>query len=438
MSQDHSETVAAAESQAGFGLPQVLNILFRGRRIIFYLTLLGLLAGVAYGLITKPLYRATAQVRPGIVSYSENGAPIREWALKDIVRWFRTGLFWDEMREVAPFDEAPGAPIILAEFISSGPQSRGGNVVTLTNLSPDPLHAVKALELAIATFNREGSQDSTASTLQLTIGGAEIRKKKIEFEMDKVAGEMERTSLKVKNIETEILKVDAEEKRINGEIEYLQYGRQWRLAAVKKTLAEAEEARARQTDAEALLKSFLDSESAGTISPSAGDNPVDAILLQSVQRNEAALAGELLTTVNELGSYIFNRSVYADSLREYAAEIQAEIIGLELEKSVDLAQERAAFQLQIDDLIVVRDVDLKSKIDHLTSDLQAEQNQLDMLSPLEQVGHVSVSQKPVRPRKMRALVILTVLAFMGSIFVVFVWEFLRKNRAAIMAENTGR
>jgi len=430
--------MAAAESQTGFGLPQVLNILYRGRRIIFYLTLMGVLAGVAYGLFTKPLFRATAQVRPGIVSYSAEGAPIREWALKDIVRWFRTGLFWGFNAGSFTFDEAPGPPIILAEFISSGPQSRGGNVITLTNLSPDPLLAVKALKLAIATFNTEASQDSIASTLQLTIGGAKVRKQKIEFEIDKVIGEMQRTSLKIKNIESEILKVDAEEKRINGKIEKLQFGRQWRLAAIEKTLAEAETSQIRRADAEVLLNSFMDNELAGAISSSAGDSPVDAILLQSVQRNEAALAGELLSTVNELGAYIFNRSVSADSLRESVAEIKAEINSLELKKSIDLVQKRTAFQLQIQDLVVERDIDLKSQKDHLASDLLSEQNQLDMLSPLEQVGNVSVSQKPVRPRKMRALAILTVLAFMGSLFVVFGWEFLRKNRAAIMAENSGQ
>ncbi len=435
MSQDTVHN--AAENPAGFGLPQILNILFRGRRIIFILTLAGVLAGVAYGIFTKPLYRATAQVRPGIVSYSAEGTPLREWALKDIVRWFRTGLYWDEMREISPFDEAPGPPLLLAEFISSGPQSRGGNVITLTNLSPDPLLAVQALKIAVASFNHQASLDSISSTLQLTIGGAKVRQQKINFEINKIEGEMERTSLKIKNIQTEILKVDAQEKRINSELEQLSFSRQWRLSAVEKTLTEAEAARVRRTDAEALLVTLLAGDSAGNISSSGDGNPVDEILLQSVQRNEAALAGELLSTVNELGSYIYNSTVRADSLREASAKLLTQINDLELKKTVDLVQKRAVFELQMDDLMIQRDVDLNSQKNHLESDLLAEQNQLDMLSPLEQVGRVTVSQKPVRPRKMRALVILTVLAFMGSIFVVFGWEFLRRNRVAIMADESG-
>jgi len=430
---------SGAVSGAGFGLPEILNILYRGRRIVFYITLLGIIAGVAYGVFTKPLFRATAQIRPGIVSYSELGAPVREWALKDIVRWFRGNLFWDDMREESPFDEAAGPPVILAEFISSGPQySRGGNVITLTNLSPDPLVAVKALKIAIASFNRQASQDSSSSTMQLTIGGAEVRKKKIIFAMDKVDGEMERTNLDIKNVQTELLKVDAAEKRIESEIERLKFSAEWRLQAVDKTLAEAESARGRRADAEVLLASLMDGKSVGSISESAGNTPVDEILLQSVQRNEAALAGELLSTVNELGAYIYNSTVRADSLQEAAAIVKSKIRKLELEKSVDLVQQRAVFQLKIDELEIRREIDLQSEKNDLKSDLEAVQLQLDMLSPLEQVGRVTVSQKPVRPRKMRALVILTALAFMGSIFVVFVWEFLRRNRKAILAENSGQ
>ncbi len=88
---------------SALSLPGLLNIVYRGRRLVLYATLAGLLAGIAYSFLTRPLYRATAQVRPGIVSYSDQGAPVREWALKDIVRWFRTMLYWEDMREQEQF-----------------------------------------------------------------------------------------------------------------------------------------------------------------------------------------------------------------------------------------------------------------------------------------------------------------------------------------------
>ena len=136
------------EEGLGISLPNILNILHRRRRTIVYLTLVGVVAGVAYGIFTKPLFRATAQVRPGIVSYSGQGAPLREWALKDVVRWFRTELYWDDMRDFEPYNEYKRSPIILADFISSGPQyMRGGDVITLTGparliLRPDKLEAL--------------------------------------------------------------------------------------------------------------------------------------------------------------------------------------------------------------------------------------------------------------------------------------------------------
>ncbi len=67
----------------------------------------------------------------------------------------------------------------------------------------------------------------------------------------------------------------------------------------------------------------------------------------------------------------------------------------------------------------------------LEADLKGNQVQLDMLTPLEQIGRVTVSQHAVRPRKMRAATILTFLAFMGSIFVVFAWEYFQRNKDVI-------
>jgi hypothetical protein len=44
-----------------------------------------------------------------------------------------------------------------------------------------------------------------------------------------------------------------------------------------------------------------------------------------------------------------------------------------------------------------------------------------------------VSDKPVRPRQLRAATILTVLAFFFSIFLVLVWEYYQVNRETITA-----
>ena len=75
--------------ETAFTLATILNILYRGRRPILYLTLVGLLIGVAYAFLTAPLFRATTQIRPGIVAYSVDGGPVRELVIAEVPGSYR-------------------------------------------------------------------------------------------------------------------------------------------------------------------------------------------------------------------------------------------------------------------------------------------------------------------------------------------------------------
>ena len=89
-------TSPAGETPPGddfLSLAQILNILWRRRVMIVLLTLLGLAAGIGYGIVVKPLYRATATVRPGITNFMANGNPERSWRIKDVVRWYRRSMY---------------------------------------------------------------------------------------------------------------------------------------------------------------------------------------------------------------------------------------------------------------------------------------------------------------------------------------------------------
>jgi Chain length determinant protein len=430
-----TENQGGAPEGLGLSLPRIINILFRGRRTIVYLTLVGVLAGVGYGIFTKPLYRATGQVRPGIVSYTDQGAPLREWALKDIVRWFRTGLYWDDMRVVAPFDDLKVPPIILAEFIS-GPQfTRGGDVITLTNLSTDPLVAMDVLKIAIASFNAQASRDSSSSSLQLTLGGSRVRMEKIQHQIDRSVADVQHVDLEIKQLEADILVVEASARGLDEKLKRLRYGRKWRETAAAMSLAEAEAARLRLAEAEKLLQTMMTIEPADAQGGVGDDDPVSLLLLDTVKRNESALAGELLRTVNELSAYIYHSTVRADTLKDTVADIDMQIGTLVLQRDIELVQKKQALLLAIMDLEIKKTVELPNEVEQLKTDLLAEQVQVDMLSPIEQVGRVTVTQKPVRPRKLRALAILTFLAFMGSIFVVFFLEYYRRNKEAIVARE---
>ena len=119
------------ESGVVFSLPQLLNIVYRGRRLIALLTVFGLILGVAYGILVKPLYRATAQVRPGIVAFTDQGAPLRGWAREDVMHFFGAALFWQHMRENPQLADLEAPPVILAEYEASALQFAAGGGASL-------------------------------------------------------------------------------------------------------------------------------------------------------------------------------------------------------------------------------------------------------------------------------------------------------------------
>jgi uncharacterized protein involved in exopolysaccharide biosynthesis len=69
----------------------------------------------------------------------------------------------------------------------------------------------------------------------------------------------------------------------------------------------------------------------------------------------------------------------------------------------------------------------------LQADWQGEKTKLDLASPLQRVGSVAVTEKPVRPRKARAAAILAFLGLCGGVALALAWEYLSNNRAVIMA-----
>ena len=60
--------------------------------------------------------------------------------------------------------------------------------------------------------------------------------------------------------------------------------------------------------------------------------------------------------------------------------------------------------------------------------------QISALSPIERVGPITSSPKPVRPRKSRAVGILTFAGLIGGIGLAFVWDYVWNHRREIFAK----
>lgn len=418
-------------------LPEFLNIFWRGRWWILAVTLLGALAGLTYGFVVKPLYQGTVQVRPGIVTYTSAGDPIRGWALKDVVQWFDTQRFWGGMKSEPEFADWKGAPIIRAEFIPVGLQfSPGGNVITLTTLSRDRAACDLILGRAIASFNTQAMADTNDTDIALAVERSRLRIRDYRNDIEKLTGDEERARVEITSRQGELALVEAEGARIELERQRLEEQKVWRRNAIAMAASDLDSARSRLAQSRRLLEIALQTEelSGGSIGGDLGTDPVTTILLSSARREQAGRVVQLLESVGRLERYLFDGQVKVDTLGARIAAIDLRLRDLKLEQEVDLVQRRRKIDNQIKLLDIQIERDLPHERNRLQHQVTEEELKISKLEALEQVSPIQVSDRPVRPRKQRAVMILTGLAFFASLGLVLVREYFLRNREAILAD----
>lgn len=429
------------EDRFVFTLPALLNILFRGRSIIAVLTALGLVAGIGYGIVVKPLYRASVQVRPGIVAYNEQGGALRGWIREDIVNFFDASLYWQDMRGEPLFAEMKAAPIIRAEFVPGAIQFMpGGDVITLTNLSTDPDQAVSILRGAMDSFNSQGFSDTLRSDLNLTRKNLIVSMKKITQDIELVAAKEEKVALEIEQVESEKKMIEYERQKVDLDLKNLADENALHQRTVENTLSAVAAAKARLDSAEKMLEIAVQAEQVGSPPPSSNrgyDDPVGEVLKQTASREQAGRVGDLLVTVNDLSTAIFEGEIMADSLRVRIQANKQEMNRLKLFGKLVLAKREIDVKQKAGDLRIHLQKELPYDREMLQNDWEEEKVKLDIIAPLERVGRITVSDKPVRPRKFRAAAILTMLAFFGSLVLVLVWEYFQVNREEITRPGRG-
>ncbi|MCK9997488.1 MAG: hypothetical protein KAH56_14530 [Candidatus Krumholzibacteria bacterium] len=429
-----------SEDRFAFTLPSLLNILFRGRWIIAVCTVLGLIAGIGYGIVVKPLYRSSVQIRPGIVAYTENGGPLRGGIREDIVNFFQSSLYWQDMRAESRFDDLKTPPVILAQFVPSAIQfMAGGEVITLINLSTDPERAMSILECAVKSFNHQGFADSLSSDIHLTRKGIEVRMEGIAQDIELVESKENKVVLEIKQVQGELKLIDYEHQKLELDLKILAEENARLARTAEITLDEVDLVRERLVEAEKILAFALKAEqdtTAGSDQPRETDDPVGEVLKQTASREQAGRVGDLLITVNVLSTDIYQGVVKADSLQGRIIDNEQEMARLKLVGELVLAKNESDVNQKLGDLEIILTKDLPHERATLQNSLREEQIRLNTISPLEQVGKITVTEKPVRPRKSRAVIILTMLAFFGSLALVLVWEYFQVNREEIT--RTGR
>jgi hypothetical protein len=433
---DKPEAVGGGELLA-ISLPEFLNIFYRGRWIIVAVTLLGVIAGLVYGVVTKPLYLGSVQIRPGIVTFNTLNEPIRGWALKDVVQWYDSQRFWGSMKGLEEFKDYQGAPIINAEFIPIGLQwTPGGNIITLSNLSRSREQCQLILEHAVASFNQQAMEEGQDSDIDLALGKARLRIKGYGNDAALLIGVEERTQVDIKTKRGELKVLEAEVLRLGFQRDRFLEGKSWRERAIKAAQDDLIAAQARLSQAQQLLRLTMENEEvAASDGAGAGgeDNPVTNILLSSARREQAGRAVELLDSIGRLERSLFDGQVKIDTLGTRIKHIDIALIDLDLKQEVDLAQRQERILDEITRLEIQLNRDIPHQRSQLENQVATEEMKIEKLEALEQISPIQVTNDPVRPRKARAMAILTVLAFFASLVLVLVREYALRNGKAITA-----
>jgi LPS O-antigen subunit length determinant protein (WzzB/FepE family) len=425
-----SEPDTPSEEHKGEGeisLASVLNILWRRRWIVIALPALGLIAGIVYGQVVTPLYEATATIRPGITAFDRNGGGRREWRLKDLTRWFESGMYRPYTAELMGRDPSD-VPLVRADFIQRGLQNiQGGNVITLSVLDASPENAVDGLQTSLAAFTEYAMADTLSNSIVLTRRGLEIQIDELRRYQSVLEARVDSLNADLAVARVESLQIDDEAARLAFDITRLRDKREVmaeRKAALEQRLVRLEENREELARTRTRVRERVGSD--------VSDAP-SGVRPQAVITDAEVLRG-LVTSTAELDRDAATVSSVIDSLEREIGSAEREAAFLETRNRTLIAFQRAEAGRLMHDLRMARDFQVPNAIRSVQLRVREKLGQLYALSPIEKIGRVQVSDDPVRPRKKRAITILTFLGLVGGIAGAYVFDYLWSHRRRIFRD----
>ena len=416
-------------TELDFDLASLLNILWRRRLIVLGLPALGLLLGVLYGIFGTRRWEATATIRPGITAFSPDGGPVRHWQLKDITRWYDQQLYRRGLVRRLGLD--PGArPVIRAEFIAQGLQNlQGGDVITLWTTGTSPELAAAILDTSIALFEAYSEADTVSSQLKLTRDG-------LLLEVEGLQGRLEAVDRDDATIVLQLEKARADSALVVAE----DLGMVLRMDGLDRHVEYCERRLVDLRDDEPRLVRDLDQVDLAlrrlAAGASATGEPAD---VPAWIRRDAVLDGgdvlEALTRAKlEVQHAVARNRALQDSMTFVAETKRLERARLEIDRETTIRARIRAAENTIGDLLLKRAYDIPHKRRDLRTQIHERHVRLGTLSPLQRVGETVVSDKPVRPRPLRAIAILVVLGGLAGVVLGFVWDFVWGHRREIFRD----
>lgn len=424
---DHGAPDHGNPGRGDISLVGILNVLWRRRLIVLGLPALGLLVGALYGLFGTRRWSATATIRPGITAFDPQGGPRREWQLKDITRWYDMMMYRRGLIERLDLPR-DARPVIRAEFVAQGLQNlQGGNVITLWTTGTSPEMAAAVIDSSLAVFSHYVEADTVSSQLKLTRDGLRLQIVRLRNELTAVDRKKASIALQLEQARAESLTVVAQD---------LEYDLRLDQKRALQTYLERRLTDLREQEPE--LRQDLTQ--LGHLIRRASAEGLQAVSLDSIPRwarRDAVLDGgdvlESLTRAKlELQRALDDNRARQDSTALAAEQATFEAARLEIERESTIRQQLQDVRRKIGDLELERDFALPSMRGDLNNQIAERRVKLDLIAPVERVGETVVSDRPVRPRTLRATAILTFLGLVAGLVLAFVWDFVARHRREIM------
>ncbi|MDY0110124.1 MAG: Wzz/FepE/Etk N-terminal domain-containing protein [Candidatus Krumholzibacteria bacterium] len=408
-------------------LASLLNILWRRRLFVLGLPALGLLVGVLYGLFGTRRWEATVTIRPGITAFSPEGAPHRQWRLKDITRFYEKRLYRPELARRLGLPLASRI-VIQSEYVAQSLQDMaGGDVITLWTTATSPDLAAALLDTSLTLFAEFAEADTVSSQIKLTRDGLLLQVRLQEVHLAALAQEEQRLNLQIASARAESLIVVADSERLRLDLDRL--AQEQRHLEQRLLVLREEEPRlaADLTQLDLALRRLT--------AAAATEREVAADIPSWVRRDAVLDSGSVLESLTRakllVQQALGHNRARQDSLAFAAEVIRLDHAKLEIHRETSIRVKVRDADRKIGELILSRDTELPAKRREIDNTIDAARVKLSTIAPLQRVGTTVVSDRPVRPRPLRAILILVLAGGAGGVCLAFIWDYVSAHRREI-------
>lgn len=415
------------ETGQEINLATILNILWRRRLVVLGLPALGLAAGLLYGIFAPRGWEATVSIRPGITAFGPDGAAQRQWRHKDIQRWYDKRAFhWELARRLGL---QPGQQVrVESEYLPPGLHDYiGGDVVTLWTIAGSPELAAAILDTSLWMFGEFSEIDTVGSQLKLTRENLELQIRRQETQLERLRNEDSLLDLQIASGRADSLLIIAEDEQLHLDLTRLEKQHVYLHQRLNTLRAEEPQLQDDLTQLDQTLRRLTDT----------ADVQRDASMdIPSWVRRDAILDSstvlESLTRAKlQVQQALAHNRAQRDSL---AFEAEANLLAQqkhETNRKASIAAKLRVVSRQIGEFVFEKNVDLPARLQTLWADIAENRVKLGTIAPLQRVGMTVVSERPVRPRPMRASLILVLAGGVAGVVAGLGWDYLATHRREI-------